>query len=145
MRWLPNFTSTYCGVNVHLALCHNNVLNVKTVVAAFNLEKALVRGLLRHYEPSDGPFSSSRIHTNRQIGIFQSYKLKVTLSLESKVLKLLYLYKCANFYIYKLLSWMDNLQGNFHILSLRAKSPISVKLTHFSCSQNSSFNYFILL
>ena len=34
--------STYRGVNVHLAYCLNNVLNVKAVVAAFNQEKALV-------------------------------------------------------------------------------------------------------
>ena len=30
------------GVNAHLALCLNSVLNVKAVVAAFNQEKALV-------------------------------------------------------------------------------------------------------
>ena len=36
----------------------HSVLNVKAVVAAFNQEKALVAsgGLLRDYEPSDGPF-----------------------------------------------------------------------------------------
>ena len=34
----------------------HSVLNVKAVVAAFNQEKALPsRGLLRDYEPSDGP------------------------------------------------------------------------------------------
>ena len=31
------------------------VLNVKAIVATFNQEKALSRGLLRDYEPSDGP------------------------------------------------------------------------------------------
>ena len=30
------------GVNAHLALCLNSVLNVKAVVAAFNQKKALV-------------------------------------------------------------------------------------------------------
>ena len=42
LRWCPNFTSTYRGVNARLALCLNSVLNVKAVVAAFNQEKALV-------------------------------------------------------------------------------------------------------
>ena len=32
---------------------------MKAVVAAFNQEKALSRGLLRDYEPSDGTFSST--------------------------------------------------------------------------------------
>ena len=32
-----------------------NVLNVKVLVGAFNQEKALVGGLLRDYELSDGP------------------------------------------------------------------------------------------
>ena len=36
---------------------------MKAVVAAFNQEKALVgdRGLLRDYEPSDGPFRSTSV------------------------------------------------------------------------------------
>ena len=41
-----------CGVNARLALRLNSVLNVKAIVAAFNQEKALSRGLLRDYEPS---------------------------------------------------------------------------------------------
>ena len=32
---------------------------MKAVVVAFNQEKALVKGLLRDYEPSDGTFSST--------------------------------------------------------------------------------------
>ena len=39
---LPNFTSTYRGVNAHLAECLNSVLNVKALVGAFNQERALV-------------------------------------------------------------------------------------------------------
>ena len=31
------------------------MLNVKALVGPFNQEKALVRGLLRDYEPLDGP------------------------------------------------------------------------------------------
>ena len=41
-----------------------SVLNVKAVVAAFNQEKALSRGLLRDYEPSDGPFWSTILNPN---------------------------------------------------------------------------------
>ena len=36
---------------------------MKAVVAAFNQEKALSRGLLRAYEPSDGTFSSTTEYT----------------------------------------------------------------------------------
>ena len=39
---VSNFTSTYSGVNVHLAKCLNIVLNVKATVGVFNQEKALV-------------------------------------------------------------------------------------------------------
>ena len=42
LRWHPNFMSTYRGVNTRLAWCLNSVLNVKTLVGAFNQEKALV-------------------------------------------------------------------------------------------------------
>ena len=38
------------GVNTRLAQCLNSVLNMKAVVAAFNL--------LRDYEPSDGTFEA---------------------------------------------------------------------------------------
>ena len=41
LRLRPNFTTTYRGVNVCLALCLNSVLNVKALVGA-NQEKALV-------------------------------------------------------------------------------------------------------
>ena len=34
--------STYSGVNAHLAYCLNSVLNVKSLVGAFNQEKAVV-------------------------------------------------------------------------------------------------------
>ena len=33
----PNFTSTYRGVNAHLAYCLNSVLNVKALVGAFSV------------------------------------------------------------------------------------------------------------
>ena len=42
MRWRPNFTSTYRGVNARLAQCLNSVLNVKALAGAFNQKKALV-------------------------------------------------------------------------------------------------------
>ena len=42
MRRGPNFMLRDRGVNTHLALCLNSVLNVKVLVAAFNQEKNLV-------------------------------------------------------------------------------------------------------
>ena len=39
---MPNFASTYRGVNARLAQCLNSVLNVKALVGAFNQEKVLV-------------------------------------------------------------------------------------------------------
>ena len=45
---------TMHGVNAHLAYCLNSVLNVKAVVAAFNLDKAVIADLrvdlrFKHY------------------------------------------------------------------------------------------------
>ena len=37
--------STYCAVNICLALCLDRVLNVKALVGTFNQEKALVGAL----------------------------------------------------------------------------------------------------
>ena len=55
---MGRFTSIYLGVNAHLALCLDSVLNVKAVVATFNQEKALV-----------GAFS---LITNLRMELFQA-------------------------------------------------------------------------
>ena len=57
-RLHPYFMSAYHGVNAHLALCLNNVLNAKAVLAAFKQEKALV-----------GAFS---VITNLRMDLFQA-------------------------------------------------------------------------
>ena len=62
-----------------------------------------------------------------------------------------YLYKCSSFtnvqtftFTNCCLEWIIYKEIPSFYLH-QAKSPIFVKLTHFSSSQNSSFNYFILL
>ena len=63
-----NFTSTYNGVNAHLALCLNSVLNVKALVGAFNQEKAQV-GAFSVILKTDGSFAALRLLLHNGLNI----------------------------------------------------------------------------